>query len=141
MKIRRTIKEARKIADEKAKEQIDALQRATARKKHQAVLTALDRIMVRGRELVVAIQEQVWVMGKQGIHEHLLMAESLEGDLVVATIAEALEKPWLDDETKYRWQKAYAETLEKMAKAELAKVKAWETRKALWKIHDDDKSP
>jgi len=148
---RRTIAERRAEADERARATIDVLQRATARQHAEALLIALDRIMVRGRSFVLdtfadLLRLHVWACDADGdIIGHVLTvdAEALDiaagmDRLAVWTLPEALNHAWQNDDERHAWRAEYVQALRRIADEQESIEQALTDRAELLRVVERD---
>ena len=131
-------------ADARAKDHIAILRASAARRRHQTVADALERILVRGSEFLFATAEDIfrpqpWAIGSEGaLLGHLLTVDdaTFEGvaeECVVEllTLPEAFDRPWADLDQRSVWASAYVAALRALADLEERKAAAIREHDAL----------
>jgi hypothetical protein len=121
--------ERRAAADAQAVAAIDALRRASAMKRHEAALSALARIMIRGRAFVLDTiaalgLDHVWVCdGDDLLIGHVLtvpddvLTDAAGADrLDVLTLDAAMRSTWADAAARKAWRAAYIDALRALAR-------------------------
>ena len=143
--------ERRAVAAQRAREQIDILRTASALRRQEAAVEALEQLLARGRlffaTLADAFMPQVWVTDGQGaVLDHLLMvndatyALALDADeYVVWSLAEALAQPWADLDAQAGWVAIYVELLEGERDAAQKRLEAALWRQGLMEVVPNDK--
>ena len=115
-------------ADARAKDHIEILRASAARRRHQSVADALERILVRGSEFLFAtvadiFRPQPWAISSDGeLLGHLLTVDDATFDSVaeeclveLLTLPEALDRHWADIEQRSVWAAAYVGALRALA--------------------------
>jgi len=121
--------ERRAAADAQAVAAIDALRRASAMKRHEAALSALARIMIRGRAFVLDTiaalgLDHVWVCDADGllighvltVPDDVLMEAAGTDRLDVLTLDGAMRSAWADGAARKAWRAAYIDALRALAR-------------------------
>ena len=133
--IKRTKAEAREAliqrratAQAKANRDIEVLSAAAEVRQHQAALDALERMLIRGRAVMLETLHQVllphvWVTDEQGwILGHILAAEPDDlqrairsGGITVLALPAALQERWKDLDVQATWTVEYGRALRAVA--------------------------
>jgi Tfp pilus assembly protein PilN len=133
--IKRTKAEAREallrrraVAQAKANQDIEVLNAAAEIRQHQASLDALERMLIRGRAVMLETLQQVllphvWLTDEQGwILGHLLAVEPVDlhravesGGIAVLALPAALQERWSDLDAQATWTVEYGRALRVIA--------------------------
>lgn len=142
----------RALAQAKASRDIEVLSAAAEVRQHQAALDALERMLIRGRAVMLETLHQVllphvWLTDAQGwILGHILAVESIDlqravesGGVVVLALPAALQQRWSDLDVLATWTVAYGHALRTIADQADARMRALCSEAALRKTLDSPK--
>jgi hypothetical protein len=118
----------RATAQAKANKAIEVLDAAAEVRQHQAAVDALERMLIRGRALMLETLHQVllphvWLTDEQGwILGHILAVEPVDlqravesGGIVVLSLPAVLQQRWSDLDVQATWTVAYGHALRAIA--------------------------
>lgn len=143
--------ERRAAAAQRAREQIDILRTASALRRQEAAVEALDQLLGRGRLVFGTLADlstpQVWVTNRQGaVLGHLLTVDAaayglaLDADAYeVWSLAEVMAQPWEDLDAQATWVAIYAAVLDDERHAAEKRLEKALWQRGLLELVPDDK--
>jgi hypothetical protein len=147
-----TLAQRRAAASERASRAIDVLRTIADSRRHQAAVDALERMILRGRNLgfgsiAEMLEPQPWVFDPVGrVIGHALVADAavlnqaIDADRLDAMpLPEALELSWADIDARTAWGELYAASLRALADHADGATRAAEDAEALRRLLEPEK--